>query len=136
MFRKRVPERLKAFIGKNEIKFSLRTRDPAVARILNLEAAARLAREWSGIDGIVIDADGRLAVLVQCKAAPAATSIVSIEGARTVVPMSVDAAAASTPPVAATNGKPVPLRSLFGSYAKKPISRPRPSSAGRPSSGA
>ena len=31
LFRKRVPERLKESVGKSEIKFSLRTRDPGLA---------------------------------------------------------------------------------------------------------
>jgi hypothetical protein len=51
LFRKRVPERLKDVVGKSEIKFSLQTRDPAVARIRNLEELARLERAWAEIDG-------------------------------------------------------------------------------------
>jgi hypothetical protein len=51
LFRKRVPERLKAVVGKTEIKFSLHTRDPVVARIRNLEEMARLARCWAELDG-------------------------------------------------------------------------------------
>ena len=46
-FRKRVPERLKESVGKSEIKFSLRSRDPVVARIRNLEEMARLERALS-----------------------------------------------------------------------------------------
>jgi hypothetical protein len=35
---------LKQSVGKREIKFSLQTRDPVVARIRNFEAMARLER--------------------------------------------------------------------------------------------
>ncbi|MGM4953366.1 DUF6538 domain-containing protein [Bradyrhizobium barranii] len=35
--RKRVPDRLRNAVGKREIKISLRTRDPDVARIRHLE---------------------------------------------------------------------------------------------------
>jgi hypothetical protein len=40
--------------GKSEIEFSLRTRDPVVACIRNLEETARLERTWSGLDGTVV----------------------------------------------------------------------------------
>ena len=53
LFRKRVPERLRGAVGKSEIKFSLQTRDPVVARIRNVEETARLERAWSEIDSIV-----------------------------------------------------------------------------------
>jgi hypothetical protein len=69
LFRKRVPERLKKSVGKSEIKFSLRTRDPVVARIGNLEEAARLERAWSGIDGTVVDAQGGRIMDFECKSA-------------------------------------------------------------------
>jgi hypothetical protein len=55
LFRKRVPERLKSSVGKSEVKFSLRTRDPVVARIRNLEETARLEWAWSGLDGTLVD---------------------------------------------------------------------------------
>ncbi|WP_076866140.1 DUF6538 domain-containing protein [Bradyrhizobium mercantei] len=54
-FRKRVPEQLKAIVGKSEIKFSLQTRDPVSARILNLEATARLEREWAQLKGVAVE---------------------------------------------------------------------------------
>jgi hypothetical protein len=66
-FRKRVPERLKESVGRSEIKFSLRTRDPVVARIRNLEEMARLERAWSGIDGTVVDAPDRPVAHFECK---------------------------------------------------------------------
>ena len=66
-FRKRVPERLKESVGKREIKFSLRTRDPVVARLRNLEAMIQLERQWAGIDVVALDASGRPLVQVQCK---------------------------------------------------------------------
>jgi hypothetical protein len=59
LFRKRVPERLKTAVGKSEIEFLLRTRDPVVARIRNLEETARLEREWSQIHAATIDGEGR-----------------------------------------------------------------------------
>ncbi|UVO30317.1 DUF6538 domain-containing protein [Bradyrhizobium arachidis] len=58
LFRKRVPERLRDAVGKSEIKFSLQTRDPVVARIRNLEETARLERAWLEIDGIVAEVGG------------------------------------------------------------------------------
>jgi hypothetical protein len=47
-FRKRVPDRLRAKVGKSEIKFSLRTREPDVARLRNLEAMLEIERAWAG----------------------------------------------------------------------------------------
>jgi hypothetical protein len=47
-FRKRAPDRLKAKVGKSEIKFSLRTRDPDIARLRNLEAMVKIERAWAG----------------------------------------------------------------------------------------
>lgn len=49
-FRKRVPERLRARVGRREIKFSLGTRDPAIARLKNLEAILEVERAWAGHD--------------------------------------------------------------------------------------
>ncbi len=59
LFRKRVPAHLIAIVGRSEIKFSLKTRDPVVARIRNLEDTARIERAWSKIDGAVVEALGR-----------------------------------------------------------------------------
>ena len=66
-FRKRVPDRLRESVGKSEIKFSLRTRDPDVARLRNLEAMLRLERQWSGIDLVALDAGGQPLLHLQCK---------------------------------------------------------------------
>lgn len=67
LFRKRVPERLKQSVGKSEIKFSLRTRDPVMARISNLEETARLEREWSGIDAATADGTTRAVAHLHCR---------------------------------------------------------------------
>jgi integrase len=66
-FRKRVPERLRESVGKNEIKFSLHTRDPDVARLRNLEAMIQFERQWSGVDLVALDAGGRPLLHLQCK---------------------------------------------------------------------
>jgi hypothetical protein len=69
LFRKRVPERLKGSVGKSEIKFSLRTRDAAIARIRHLEELVKIERAWSGIDAAIIHGDGRVLAPLQCKSA-------------------------------------------------------------------
>ncbi|KQT48174.1 hypothetical protein ASG47_07325 [Devosia sp. Leaf420] len=46
-FRKVVPERLRALIGKREVKISLGTKDPATARRLHAEVAARVDADWA-----------------------------------------------------------------------------------------
>ncbi|ACE99586.1 integrase family protein [Rhodopseudomonas palustris TIE-1] len=115
LFRKRVPERLKDAVGKNEIKFSLQTRDPVVARIRNLEEMARLERAWAEIDGTRLENSQRFASYLDTKFArrPA----VAGEPARVVA----DAAAGATGPssVDGPPKTPVPLRPLFASYAKE-----------------
>jgi hypothetical protein len=47
--RKGVPEDLRAVIGKREEKFSLKTRDPAEAKILHAQALADLEQRWSNL---------------------------------------------------------------------------------------
>jgi hypothetical protein len=69
-FRKRVPERLRESVGKREIKFSLHTRDPDVARLRNLEAMIQFERQWSGVDLVALDAGGRPLLHLQCKSVP------------------------------------------------------------------
>jgi uncharacterized protein DUF6538 len=44
-----MPERLKVAVGKCEIKLSLRTRDPVIARIRSLELLANIERGFAGI---------------------------------------------------------------------------------------
>jgi len=44
--RKKVPDDLRPIIGKREEKFSLKTRDPAQARILFAKAAAEIEERW------------------------------------------------------------------------------------------
>jgi integrase len=73
VFRKRVPDRLKAKVGKSEIKFSLRTRDPDIARLRNLEAMVEIERAWAAYDAVAVSPATRSVVPVQCKSAsPAA----------------------------------------------------------------
>lgn len=123
-FRRRVPERLKDAVGKSEIKFSLQTRDPTVARIRNLEEMARLERAWAKIDGTLLENSERFASYLESEFArvPAADG----EPAPDVV---TDAAAAPTPAPAyqppvkpaadAAPKEPAPLRLIFASYAKE-----------------
>jgi integrase len=108
LFRKRVPEQLKGSVGKSEIKFSLRTRDPVVARIRNLEETARLERAWSGFDGTIVDALDRPIAHFECKDPSAAPSA-------SAAPTGSSAANAVANPAA----PPQPLRPIFGSYAKE-----------------
>jgi integrase len=65
-FRKRVPDRLRDSVGRTEIKFSLRTRDPQVARLRNLDAMLRLERVWAG-DVALLGADGVPVAFYECK---------------------------------------------------------------------
>jgi hypothetical protein len=62
LLRKRVPERLKAAVGKREIKLSLRTRDPVIARIRHLELLAKIEREFAGIDAAIVGGDRNVVV--------------------------------------------------------------------------
>lgn len=112
LFRKRVPERLKDFIGKSEIKFSLQTRDPVVARIRNLEEMARLARAWSEIGGSVVDGTRHAAICVDCKTAGSGAAAAAAPAAGALPPP-------SGPAATATANTPVALRPIFESYAKE-----------------
>lgn len=47
--RKRVPDDLQSILGKREEKFSLKTRDPAEARILFARATAEIEERWSNL---------------------------------------------------------------------------------------
>ncbi len=47
--RKRVPDDLQPLLGKREEKFSLKTRDPAEAKILFVKAAAEIEERWSNL---------------------------------------------------------------------------------------
>lgn len=47
--RKKVPDDLRFIVGKTEEKFSLKTRDPAEARILFAKAAAEIEERWSNL---------------------------------------------------------------------------------------
>ena len=115
LFRKRVPERLKDSVGKSEIKFSLRTRDPAIARIRNLEETVRLERAWSGIDGRFVDVLDRPVAHFECKSTDESMVDAAVEPAcERIDPASADRAIEAGPPKAA-----MPLRSVFDSYAKE-----------------
>jgi hypothetical protein len=115
LFRKRVPERLKESVGKSEIKFSLQTRDPILARIRNLEETARLERTWSGIDTATLEDEGRPGARFDCKSASGSLTPADVEPLPAPAPpSSVGSAAAGTPPKPA-----VPLRPIFKSYAKE-----------------
>ncbi len=46
-FRKRVPDRLRPLVGKREVKRSLKTKDPAVARERHAAVAAEVDTQWN-----------------------------------------------------------------------------------------
>jgi integrase len=73
-FRKRVPDRLRKSVGRTEIKFSLRTRDPRIARLRNLDAMLKLERAWAGHDIALIGADGSPVAFFECKSFPYAAA--------------------------------------------------------------
>ncbi|WP_426437087.1 DUF6538 domain-containing protein [Bradyrhizobium genosp. P] len=115
---------LKPSVGKSEIKFSLRTRDPVIARIRNLEEAARLERAWSGIDAATADARGQVRARFECEAAvgpacaAAAEPACAAAGSSPVGPPPVGPNAAGGPPRIPAQA-PTPLRPIFESYAKE-----------------
>jgi hypothetical protein len=115
LFRKRVPERLKEAVGRSEIKFSLRTRDPVVARIRNLEEMARLERAWSAIDGTVADVLHQPAVHFECKS----TVETPVVAAPEVASECDDAPPVAPSAEAASPKAAMPLRSIFDSYARE-----------------
>lgn len=47
--RKKIPDDLRPILGKREEKFSLKTRDPAEAKILFAKAAAEIEERWSNL---------------------------------------------------------------------------------------
>jgi hypothetical protein len=59
LLRRRVPKRLRRTIGKPEIKISLHTRDPKVARIRHLELPTKVERELSGSTPICGTVEGQ-----------------------------------------------------------------------------
>jgi site-specific recombinase XerC len=122
LFRKRVPDRLKESVGKSEIKFSLRTRDPAIARIRHLEELAKIERAWSGIDAMIIDGEGRVLAPLQCKSAsdvgPAGAVAAGADPAP-ALPSKAAPSIAGPTALDAGDKAPVPLRPLFKSYSKE-----------------
>jgi hypothetical protein len=111
LFRKRVPERMRESVGRREIKFSLRTRDTAVARIRNPEEMVRLERAWSKVDGTTVDGFGHPIAHVACESACGPTTGAAVE------PAADDAGSGGT--VVALPMVAVPLRPIFASYAKE-----------------
>jgi len=105
-FRKRVPDRLKAKVGKSEIKFSLRTRDPAIARLRNLKAAVEIERAWAGVDIVGIDAATGALVPMQCK------------DSRSIVSAAAEATEQASPAPSA-GSKDAKLRAIFEAYAQE-----------------
>jgi integrase len=111
-FRKRVPDRLKAKVGKSEIKFSLRTRDPDIARLRNLEAMVEIERAWAGYDVVAVSAATRSVVPIQCKSVPPAASD---GGDRQAVEV-LRPGCFDLPAGAGANAAGATLRSIFKSY--------------------
>lgn len=106
-FRKRVPQRLRATVGKSEIKFSLLTRDPNVARLRNLEAMLKVERTWAGYDIASVDPVTGAAVHIQCKTSgPPACATHASE------PVQIEA-------VGEAAADAVTLRTSFESYANE-----------------
>ena len=115
LFRKRVPEQLRESVGKREIKFSLRTRDPVVARIRNLEEMARLERAWSGADVATADRFARSIAHLHrgtSKSTPGSTP------GSTLAPVA-DHSEVEPAALAEPAKDPAPLRQIFSSYAKE-----------------
>lgn len=46
-FRKRIPDDLRAIVGKREERFSLRTREPSEAKRLHAQELAEIEERWS-----------------------------------------------------------------------------------------
>lgn len=61
-FRKRVPDEIRAIIGKREEKVSLRTRDPAEAKIAHARVAAEVEARWAQLRRGVITVSQKQAV--------------------------------------------------------------------------
>lgn len=61
-YRKRVPDDLRAIIGKTEIKISLRTRDPVEAKIAHAKVAAEVEARWARLRRGVISVSQKQAV--------------------------------------------------------------------------
>jgi integrase len=113
-FRKRVPDRLKAKVGKREIKFSLRTRDPDVARLRNLQAMVEIERAWAAYDLAGVRAAPRSVVPIQDNSTQSA---VFMAGVSLTAETSQSGPDASTGPDA--NGAAASLRTIFESYAEE-----------------
>lgn len=111
-FRKRVPERLKAKIGRSEIKFSLRTRDPDVARLRNLEAILEIERAWAGYDVTAVNTVTGAVLHIQCKGASPAPE--ACQPLTDEIPLP-----GSGPGTAACVADGVTLRTVFESYAEE-----------------
>jgi integrase len=109
--RKRVPDRLRGAVGKREIKMSLRTRDPHIARIRHLEELLRIERTFAQFDGAVVKGEGSVAAYVEVKAPSGGVTEAELP---TLPP---DRLAPLAP--AARKEAALSLQSLFESYAEE-----------------
>jgi hypothetical protein len=106
--RKRVPDRLRKAVGKREIKISLRTRDPDVARIRHLEQLLRIEHCFAQFDGVVVRHDGSPAAYLEIKA-----------GTGPVPPLALPDRPSPHPAAVLETPAPVSLIGLFESYAEE-----------------
>lgn len=104
--RKRVPDRLRKAVGKREIKISLRTRDPDIARIRHLEQLLRIEQSFAQIDGVLLGPNGSALAYIEIKSrtgvAMPAAPLVQLD---------------QVAPPAPVTSAPVSLIGLFESYA-------------------
>lgn len=123
LLRRRVPDRFKDVVGRSEIKFSLRTRDPAVARLRYLEELARLERAWAELDGTMARNSKRFAAYLAATFSPmsaAARWPVTAATDASTPAESIPAESMSAMSMRATEASPpVPLNALFKSYGKE-----------------
>ncbi|MBR1069425.1 integrase [Bradyrhizobium japonicum] len=106
--RKRVPDRLRKAVGKREIKISLRTRDPDVARIRHLEQLLRIEHCFAQFDGVVVRPDGSPAAYLEIKV-----------GTGSVPPLALPDRPSPPPATVPERPAPVSLIGLFESYAEE-----------------
>jgi integrase len=107
-FRKRVPDRLRESVGKTEIKFSLQTRDPLIARLRNLEAILKIERERAGYD-IAVVGQGRTVAHLECKS--------SLSRGSGEAPLEMPLPAFTPSGEKEPASKPIALDAVFKSYA-------------------
>lgn len=106
--RKRVPDRLRKAVGKREIKISLRTRDPDIARIRHLEQLLRIEQSFAQFDGVAMGSNGSPLAYIEIK-----------PGTGSVPPATPRAEPDMIAPQAPATLEPVSLIGLFESYAEE-----------------